>query len=264
LKPAQKGTKTMGEKKPLNRFIPSGNPPGTAMIGMIKSLAAELFTKKAEEHLYEQMELEGIQVSGSNLIGRTNANVEDFPLVLLADIRNRKKLLFFDDTLPAELLEKLADRNPQSFDITSIAEELRIFGIETKADSFQTYTFPKSYIDRPAEHVKCLQRDDPMVTDFSFGGLGEKVFAIVDDGVILSACVSSRENQKAAESWVYSSPEHRRKGLAQQVVTAWAGSMLQDGKTPFYSHVLENIPSYKVAKKLGLLHLYDEHVLEAL
>ena len=234
------------------------------MIGMIKSLVAELLFTKAEENLYDQMKLEGIRVSGSHLIERAHDNVEDFPLALFARIRDEKSLVFFDDTLPPTLLEKLVARNWDLFEITSIAEEFRIFGIETKANSFQTYTFSIKFLDREVENVKCWHRDDPKVIDFGFGGLGEQVFAIEHNRKIISACVSSRENEKAAESWVFTAPEHRGQGLALQVVTAWAAAVLRDGKIPFYSHAVENIASSKVANKLRLIHLFDETVLEAL
>jgi predicted GNAT family acetyltransferase len=61
---------------------------------------------------------------------------------------------------------------------------------------------------------------------------------------------------------VLTAPEQRGQGLALQVVSAWASSVLRDGKIPFYSHAVENIASYKVAVKLGLVHLFDETVLE--
>ena len=118
-------------------------------------------------------------------------------------------------------------------------------------------------MDIETENVKCLDRDDPKVADFGFAGLGESVFALEYDGKILTACVSSRENEKVAESWVFTAPEHRGQGLALQVVTAWASRVLREGKIPFYSHVVENVASSKVAEKLRLIHLYDESVLEA-
>jgi RimJ/RimL family protein N-acetyltransferase len=218
---------------------------------------------RIDEYLYNQMALEGIRVSGTNLITRAHPDVEEFPLALLVDIRNEKKLLFFDDTLPQILLEKLTAWHPETFGITSIVEEFRISGIETKVNSFRTYAFPENLVDREVENMKCSHRDDPKVTEFGFGGLGEKVHVIEQNGKIISACVSSRENEAAAESWVFTAPEHRRQGLALQVVTAWAGSVLRNGKIPFYSHAFENIASSKVAEKLRLIHLFDETVLEA-
>lgn len=68
--------------------------------------------------------------------------------------------------------------------------------------------------------------------------------------------------EKKSKSWVLTAPEHRGQGLALQVVTAWAAAVLRDGKIPFYSHAVENIASYKVADKLGLLQLFNETVLE--
>jgi hypothetical protein len=214
------------------------------------------------DYLHLQMELEGIQVRDGNLIRRIHSEVEDFPLVLSAHLNNGDKIVYFDETIPSALYDKLTASNLHSFDIALTAEEFDLYGIKTKVGSFKTYTFQENYADVEAQHVKCFRRDDPKVIDFGFGGLAEKVFAIERDGVILSACVSSRQNLKSAESWVFTHPRHRRKGLALQVVTAWARSVLQEGKIPFYSHAVENIGSSRVASKMRLVHLYNETVLE--
>jgi predicted GNAT family acetyltransferase len=65
-------------------------------------------------------------------------------------------------------------------------------------------------------------------------------------------CVSSRENEVAAEAWVETRPEHRRRGLARQVTAAWGHDLRRRGKIPFYSHRLENSASQAVARSLGL------------
>jgi predicted GNAT family acetyltransferase len=81
-------------------------------------------------------------------------------------------------------------------------------------------------------------------------------------GVILSACVSIRQNTECAEAWLFTAAEHRRKGLAQLVVTAWARDMMKAKLGPFYSHKLENIASVRLANKLGLVPVFEEIVIE--
>lgn len=78
------------------------------------------------------------------------------------------------------------------------------------------------------------------------------VFAVVMDGKIVSTCQSSRENEEAAEAWVRTLPEYRRRGLAKQVTAAWATNAREQGKLPFYSYRMENVASRSVARSLGL------------
>ncbi len=217
---------------------------------------------KPIDYLHLQMELEGIRVSGGNLITRAHPAVEDFPLVLVADFNSGEKVVYFDDTIPRVVYDRLEVSNLQVSEIALAAKEFSSCGINTEVGSFKTYIFPENYTDVEVELVKCFQQDDPKVIDFGFNSLAEQVFAIEQDGKIISACVSSRQNKQSAESWVRTDPEHRGKGLAQQVVSAWARSVLREGKTPFYSHAVENFGSSRVAYKLNLVHVYDETVLE--
>jgi GNAT superfamily N-acetyltransferase len=78
------------------------------------------------------------------------------------------------------------------------------------------------------------------------------VFAVVVDGKIVSSCQSSRENEEAAEAWVRTLPEYRRRGFARQVTAAWAANAGEQGKLPFYSYRMENTASRAVARSLGL------------
>lgn len=110
--------------------------------------------------------------------------------------------------------------------------------------------------------MECLTKDDPKIVDFGFHGLADEVYAIESSGRILSACVSSRQNSTCAEAWVFTYPDHRRRGLAQQVVMAWAGSIKAEGLIPFYSHNTENTNSAFLAKRLNLVGVFEETVIE--
>lgn len=87
-----------------------------------------------------------------------------------------------------------------------------------------------------------------------FAQLAERrpVFAVVIDGVMASACASVRQNASAAEAWVATDPRHRRKGLAQQVVVAWARDCWSAGLVAFYSYEEANRPSEALARSLRL------------
>lgn len=85
------------------------------------------------------------------------------------------------------------------------------------------------------------------------------VFAAVVDGRIVSCCASSRENDDAAEAWVYTDPSVRGRGYAKQTVAAWAAHAAQQGKTAFYSRDDANQASACVARSLDL-HEWSSYV----
>lgn len=213
-------------------------------------------------YLHLQMELEGIKRCADNLIARASQDVDEFPLILLASTSDGQKFIYFDNSLPSVLRDKLSLVDLQSFKIESAIEAFDLFGINTKSGRFKTYIFPSNLVAADFGNVKCFSQHDPKVIAFGFTGLADKVYAIEQEGVILSACVSSRQNSKSAEAWIFTHPDHRRKGLAQQVVTAWAGSLQREGIVPFYSHEAKNTNSANLANKLNLIRIFDETVIE--
>ena len=217
---------------------------------------------KPIEYLLRQIELEGIQKVSNDLITRASPNTDDFPLVLLACTSDGEILLCFDELISEEIRNKLSKDDLQAFKTESAIEVFEKSGIHAKANHFKTYIFPDIFESENIETVKCFSQDDPKIITFGFNGLADKVFAIENEGMILSACVSSRQNSKSAEAWVFTHPEYRRKGLAQQVVTAWAGNMQKEGLVPFYSHNVENTNSALLAKRLNLIQVFEESVIE--
>jgi hypothetical protein len=83
--------------------------------------------------------------------------------------------------------------------------------------------------------------------------LGNGKFGILANGIEISTCESSREDDFAAEAWVITQPEFRGRGCAKQVTAAWAHHLQQRGKTPFYSHKITNLASQGVARSLNLI-----------
>ena len=57
-------------------------------------------------------------------------------------------------------------------------------------------------------------------------------------------------------------PDHRKKGLARQVVIAWADGVRQDGLIPFSSHNSKNTSSAMLAKSLNLIPIFEETVIK--
>ncbi len=80
----------------------------------------------------------------------------------------------------------------------------------------------------------------------------QMLFAILQNGQIVSACESARENKNAGEAWVRTEPAFQRRGYAAQATLAWAYDLQQKNKIPFYSHKQENIASEKLAQRLGI------------
>jgi hypothetical protein len=216
---------------------------------------------KPLEYLLLQIELEGIKRVSGNLITRISQDMDDLPLVLLAYTSDGESLVCFDELISEEIRCKLP-KDLQAFHADLAIEVFEQSGIQAKASHFRTYICPESFKSANVETVKCFSPDDPKIIAFGFNGLADKVYAIEDEGVILSACVSSRKNSKSAEAWVFTHPDHRRKGLALQVVTAWAGNMQKEGLVPFYSHNVENISSALLAKHLNLIPVFEETVIE--
>lgn len=217
---------------------------------------------KPVDYLFCQMELEGIQRVAGDLIARGSPDVVDFPLVLLARTSDSQIFTFCDNSLPVGLRQRLVQPNLQCFKPESAVAVFEASGIKARTGHFRTYIFPDRLAFTDSGQVQCFSQDDPATVKFGFSGLGDPVFAVEQAGIILSACVSSRQNSVCAEAWVFTHPDHRRKGLAQQVVTAWAGHLKRDGLIPFYSHDVKNTASASLARNLGLVHVFEEITIE--
>lgn len=86
---------------------------------------------------------------------------------------------------------------------------------------------------------------------------GGRSFCIIDGDEAVSGCSSSRENDSAAEAWVWTHERVRRRGYGQRCVAAWANDLLRQGKVPFYSHEHDNEASRQLARSLGLTWVFD-------
>lgn len=95
------------------------------------------------------------------------------------------------------------------------------------------------------DNLTALSRRDP-------GELGNRPVAgaFIDDQLV-SVCESVCENGEAAEAWVRTLPQFRRRGLARQVVSKWAMAVCVRGKVPFYSYLDDNLPSRALLRSLA-------------
>jgi GNAT superfamily N-acetyltransferase len=78
-------------------------------------------------------------------------------------------------------------------------------------------------------------------------------FAVVRDGVVVSACYSARLSRAGAEAGVDTLPAFRRRGYAAAVVDAWRAAIERSGRTPLFSTSYDNESSRALADRLGLV-----------
>jgi RimJ/RimL family protein N-acetyltransferase len=181
---------------------------------------------------------------------------EELPLVLIAQLANGELVVYLDEALPAALQKELSATRIEFPKIEPLLDGLKSNHISFEVGHYKTHVFP----EQPARdaNVLCLSKHDPRVKAFEFDGFADEVYAMEQNGVLVSACVSTRENETCAEAWIYTMPAYRQRGFAQKAVNAWAGSLLEAGKVPFYSHDIKNDASASLARKLGLLPVFEE------
>lgn len=210
-------------------------------------------------YLQLQLRLEGLKVFNESLLRQVEVVPdEEVPFMLIAQLANQEMLVYYDEALSSDLQKELAASIPdaQVPDVDSLLDVLKKQNLHYQVGHYKTYVFPSS--PRKDRDVLCLSKHDGNVKAFGFDGFAEQVYAIEREGKLVSACVSTRENDRCGEAWVYTDPNYRNQGFAQQVVRAWAGSLMEAGKIPFYSHEIENAASANLAHRLGLQPVFEE------
>jgi hypothetical protein len=216
------------------------------------------------DFLHLQMKLEGIGLDGNGHLIPLFTNVEEFPLFLFAQSNDGETVCHFAASLPGELQTVLTELFPDLRfpNVQEIAVLFERYNVPSNIGHFKTYRFPDSCQGMIENDVKTFSKNDACIRAFGFGELADIVYAVEQNGVILSACVSTRQDDSSAEAWVMTLPEQRGKGLGSSVVSRWASGISRAGLIPFYSHEIDNIPSTRLAKRLGLIPIFEEIVFE--
>lgn len=208
-------------------------------------------------YLHLQMRLEGKEVIDHCFIRQVEqVPNEELPLMLMARFINCEQVAYFDESISPDLHQELSSGTTVFPNIDRLLAVLKSHHIPFEMGHYKTYVFASQPIQE--SEVLCLPQQDARVKAFGFNGFASKVYAVERDGVLASACVSTLENAACGEGWVYTAPEYRKQGLAQKAVRGWATDLMYAGKVPFYSHKIENVASANLAKKLGLLPVYEE------
>jgi RimJ/RimL family protein N-acetyltransferase len=210
-------------------------------------------------YLQLQMRLEGKALINERSMKQVDVvGDEEMPLMLIAQLADKELVAYYDEAISPDLREKLTVHFSEiEFpNIDLLLNVLKRSNIAYEVGHYKTYVFS---LQPPRDrNVICLSKHDPKVKAFGFDSFAENVHALERDGNIVSACVSTRENDICGEAWVYTDIAYRNQGLARKVVNAWAGSLIENGKVPFYSHKIENTASANLARKLGLEPVFEE------
>jgi RimJ/RimL family protein N-acetyltransferase len=170
-------------------------------------------------------------------------------------------------TLPdavVQRIEEIIEREPRVADLTpepvvadALREALSQHAPVTREAGGPAYYFPE-VIAVPGNVVQLTDANRDVARD-TFRWLYDDLpgwapgFAVVEDGVAVSACCSSRIGIDAAEAGVDTLPEYRGRGYASAVTAAWAEAIRASGRIPLYSTAWDNLASQAVARRLGLI-----------
>ena len=216
------------------------------------------------EYLHLQLRLEGKEIIRDNLLRQVEiVPGEDMPWLVIGFLANRQRVAYYDEALPSELRETL-DLSIQGIEfpqVSPIVDVLHSRGFDVNVDHYKTYIFEEGYKFLSFDEVKRFSKRDLEVQAFGFDDFAEEVYGIERDGRIVSACVSTRENDSCGEAWVFTDGTYRHQGFAQKVVGAWAASLIAASKVPFYSYRIDNPASASLAQRLGLQPVFEEIVI---
>lgn len=212
-----------------------------------------------EEVWLRQLTLEGLGIDREGYVERWKDMPGESgpPSKVLAVDFGRDCAVYFGSHIHADA-ERLLRGIPSRSVFAGTPEILAILGGDAcppERAEYWTYTVSGASVVPASSRVVRLGTDDELLRVLPsgfFGALYEDVFAAFVNGSVVAGATSSREDDAAAELWVFTLPDHRRRGHAARCSAAWLRSAIDRGITPLYSHRKENEPSRRLAESLGL------------
>lgn len=209
------------------------------------------------------LELECIGMDAEDQLHRIPCTHPDTVPRVYAVRCDKGNLLFFRRDTPQTIRERIA-RMPFDKFFTHPDMVNRVMAAHSACMEIyigRSYVFPtglNDFLYPDVVRLSCIDRALVRRYDPELNLHQREVFGILVDGMVVSTCESSRENNAAGEAWVRTLEAYRRRGYARQVTLAWAHSLQQQGKVPFYSHNWENAASCAVAQSLRLVQYIED------
>lgn len=176
--------------------------------------------------------------------------------------------------LPAEVigdLEQLCRSEPVTPDLRSppraapaIRARLQAHAPVTLEERGPAYWIPESV--RAPRDVVQITKENGQLLEAAFPWLLRRILNGIDVGPVVasvvkgtavSTCYCARLSPSAAEAGVVTLDAMRGRGYATAAVAGWAAAIRERGLLPLYSTSWENLPSLRVAHKVGMV-LYGE------
>ena len=212
-----------------------------------------------EDLFTTQAELEGLRLDTTGHLERFKDMPGESgppPRVVAADFRGTGRVYVASDVDPAveARIRQLSFVQVWTGD-RELHEALRRTEGNQGRTEYWTYTPSRADPLKVGSSAQKISSSDERLCDFSDGFFGiayPDVFVVLEEGAVVAAAASSREDERSAEAWVFVSPAHRRQGLAQHVARAWLSDARRRGLVPFYTHAADNVASRRLARSLHL------------
>ena len=169
--------------------------------------------------------------------------------------------ILYADSLSQDLYNKLHTIDKENFisNPQKISEVLKNNTEIIEYGHYITYILPKN-IKVESKDTRIFlgsNYDEVRKFDGSFYGKFPIIYAIMKNEEIAACCVSSRENDKAWEWWVFTLPEYRQQWFGIKAVQLRASELHKKGKIAFYTHKKSNTASQKLAEKLQSIKIFE-------
>jgi GNAT superfamily N-acetyltransferase len=200
------------------------------------------------------------------IVGSNEPNGHFAPRLFLGRTKDGH-IVRYGATLPDTVMRQvgeIVEREPRVANLAhmpvtmnELREALSQHGPVTREAGGPAYRFPDAIV--PPANVVQLTDANRDLTRETFRWLYDDLpgwapgFAVVEDGVAVSVCYSSRIGIDAAEAGVDTLPDYRGRGYAAAVTAAWGAAIRASGRIPLYSTAWDNHASQAVARRLGLI-----------